>query len=254
MKLVLTLLFIILFISNSYSFSLSPYSVLIQAEKNETAYSEVTLTNDNNFSYQVKSYPMDMDIDNNSKKIYKLPDKANKSFASNIRVFPEEFILKPYESKTVKIFVEKNPDLKGGNKAMVYFEAIPIDNEKNKKVDKILVAMRLGVLVLHEVKNTIVRASRIKNFYVEQKENEIIFYLKIENTGNSYIEPTTFVSIFKDNNFFIGNLEFNKSIVFAGKEKTLNTKLNYKLDKGKYYAIVTYQYDKDKNNKYSKKF
>jgi len=234
------------FVKNSYSLSLSPYSILISAEKDETSYSEVTITNDNNFTYQVRTYSMDLDIDNSGKKIYKLPDKINKSFATNIRVFPEEFILKPYESKNVKIFVEKNPDLIGGNKAMVYFESTPFENDKSKKVDKIIVAMRLGVLVLHEVKNTVIKSSKIKSFFVEQLSNEIIFNLKVENTGNSYIEPITFISIFKENNFFIGNLEFSKSIIFANKEKLLKSKLNYKLDKGNYYAIITYQYDKDK--------
>ncbi len=242
--------FLLLFQNKSEALTISPYSVSIETDAGNSGTSSVRIINDGSGNFEIKAYALDIGFDKSGKKIFRPVGGFDYSVAKFVKISPERFNLKDNEAKEVKISVSMPHDSIGGKQAMVYFEASPVlPGNIQKKSARISLAMRLGVLVLHETKGTVNVKSRIKNVNVLpiSETEPLSLDLEVTNEGNTHILASGVAAIMKDDYTFIGKIDFNKSIVFPNRTKTLRGEWNGNLSPGQYHAIITYQYGEDKN-------
>ncbi len=238
-----------LFQINANALTISPHTVVIQTDSGQAGTTVINVINEGNATYQVNSYPWDIGFDKNGNRIYKPIGSFNYSIAKYVKINPEKFILKSKESQEVKVSIMLPKDMSGGNQAIAFFEAIPIDNLKVIKSDKLKMGIRLGGLLLQETKGTIKLASKIKKVDVilPTSTKPLILKLNVSNEGNSHIFASAMVAIMGINDTYIGQLSLNKILIFPKKNDTLIGTWNGVLSKGFYHALITYQYGEDKN-------
>ncbi|MEK7433092.1 MAG: hypothetical protein AABZ74_08175 [Cyanobacteriota bacterium] len=244
------LFFIIVIQIKVFSLTVSPFYVVIETLPNKPGTEIVNIINDSNVDSEIKAILMDFEYDKKGNKITKPAGTSSNSIAKYVKISPNNFLLKPNESKEVKISIDVPEKSIGGKQALVYFEGIPFLKETSiRKTPKIKMGVRLGVLILQETTGTVITKSRIKSVKIDNPSlsKPLVLNIDVINEGNSHLITTASAAIMKDDDTFIGRIDFNKMIILPNKIKTLTGEWGGELSKGTYHAIITYQYTEDKN-------
>lgn len=239
---------------NANALGISPYIVDILTESGQEGSKTIKVFNDSNVTYNVKMYAHDIVVDKNGKKGH-VPPTGSDSAAKYVEILPKNLLLKPNESKEVKVVLKTPQSWKGGKESIVFFDAKPevVSNEKvdKKKISaKLELSLSLGALILSEVKGTTVVKSKIVKAEVTPRKSgkKVDILLNVDNTGNTHVKSSGFVSIVDENNAFIGKADLPNTIVFPGKTETIVSRWEgSKLKSGIYHALITYEYGDDKN-------
>ena len=253
-RVLLSTVFLAVNINVASALGISPYIVDLSTEAGKEGNKTIKVFNDSKFTYSVKVYPHDITVDNNGNKIHNPPVDEN-STAKYLEISPKNLVLKPNESKEVKVVVKTPKNWTGGKQSVVFFDAkpdIPTMNgaEKKKIVARLELNLSLGALVLQEIKGTTEVKSRITKAEVTPKKNgkKLAINIDVANEGNTHIKTSGFISILDESENFVGKVELPNTIVFPGKNETLKSNWEgQKLAVGNYHALITYEYGEDKS-------
>ncbi|MFN8673595.1 MAG: hypothetical protein U0457_16100 [Candidatus Sericytochromatia bacterium] len=260
-KLICSIAIILNLSQQAKALSISPYIVDIATESGKEGNKTIKVLNDSNTTYNLKMYAHDIGVDKNGKKTH-FPPSTDDSVAKYVDIIPKNLVLKPNESKEVKVIIKTPENWKGGKQSIVFFDAKPEVNlnqklDKKKISAKLELSLSLGALILNEVKGTTVVKSRIVKADIVPKKNgkKLDILLDVDNTGNTHVKASGFVSIFDQNEAFIGRVDLPNSIVLPGKTESLNSRWEGdKLKSGTYHALITYEFGDDKNMIIDKSF
>lgn len=248
----------ILFISNlilpSQAITLSPATVEIETEANIPKTVEFSIYNESKKRMKVTSFVWDLIIDEKGGKnpVPPIQNKKNISITKYIEPQEKDFVIEGKQTKIVKVLVNIPKEIKGGNSALVFFEAEP-SIIKGKTL--VSVATRLGATILQETKGTIKIKSRISDVKIEKPNSNkpINFKMTAINEGNSYITASATIGILGSDDSFRGTFSVDKKIISPNSKVTFEKDLRISLPDGSYNAIITYFY-KNKNVTITKSF
>lgn len=255
----LTIIFscLLFFQKNVFSLAISPFFTVIETESGNSGTKIVQVINEYDTDYEINASLMDISFDEKGNRLIKPIGSFPNSVAKYLRVTPNKFILKGKETKEVQVSIQVPKDSIGGRQAMVYFEGTPVISENfAQKSKKIKMAIRLGLLVLQQTKGTVITKSRITdvNISLPSKSKPLIIKMNVLNQGNSHIEATGTAAIIKQDDTFIGKVDFNNMIIFPNRSKTLTAEYLGKIEKGFYHILITYMYSPDKSVVIDKSF
>lgn len=239
---------------NANALGISPYVVDMLTESGQDGNKTIKVFNDSPVTYNLKMYAHDIGFDKNGKKTH-FPPTNDDSIAKYVDIIPKNLVLKANETREVKVIVKTPANWKGGKQSLVFFDARPevAENEKTdkKKINaKLELSLSLGALILNEIKGTTVLKSRIVKADILAKKNgkKVDVLVSVDNTGNTHLKASGFVSIMDENDMFIGRVDLKNTIVFPGKTEVLTSRWEgEKLKSGTYHALITYEFGEDKN-------
>jgi len=168
----------------------SPSLIIISITKEDDSF-YTTITNTGKNAIKVKVYPAG--IFNNLIGGIEFREKRDDliTIAKVFSVKPKEFVLSPGKSQKVKIIVNiseaKKRGFSGGAYAGIFFEASKI-SEENAMISSI---SRIGVPTLVSLPGPKKRSGEITELRVIQDKmgDEIKFFLRFKNTGNTHFSP-----------------------------------------------------------------
>ena len=253
-NLFLTILFLSSLVLPSKAITLSPSMVEIETEANIPKSIEFSVYNESKNPMKVTSFVWDLIIDEKGGKnpIPPIQNKKNISITKYIEPQEKDFTLEGKQTKIVKVLVNIPKEIKGGNAALVFFEAEPTII-KGKTV--VSVATRLGATILQENKSTAKIKSRISEVQIEKTSpnNPINFKMSALNEGNTFITASATIGILGADDSFRGTFSTDKKIISPNSKVTFEKELRISLPIGSYNAIITYFY-KNKNVTITKPF
>lgn len=246
----------LLYSLNADSITISPATKVIETQPGVAQTFSIKILNDGNEKASIECYMSDLDIDKNGNKIFKPVGTTKNSVAKYINIAePKKFILGVNETKEVLLSINVPKGIIGGNKAIAFFQAKPVNDTLNGK--KLIMSVRAGATILQETAGTTDIKSRITSVDVEEPSNvsPLKLKMKVKNEGNTHVTATGTVAIVDSNESFIGTMDLSKTIVYPNREAVLEGRLinNTSLKSGMYHALITYQY-RDKSISIDKVF
>ena len=233
--------------SYALKFNVDPSKLTFVIKEGERKRDYITVTNlDPESKIHVKGYVRDI--------IY-LPDGSNDfptagstpwSCADWVKFNPSEFDIATNGEQIVKLEVKVPPEAKGGHYGVVFFEVQPAREEKEAQ-SMANVALRIGTLVLVNVKDTVIYNAKILHFTAkpDEKKGGYTGVCSIQNNGNVLIKPAGTIRILNDKGEKLLERDVNptKTGVLPNTSKEFSVLFeNGKLEKGSYavQAVIDY--------------
>lgn len=246
-KFLLSLFFLCILTNNSYPITLIPAVTKLDVSPNETKLHSIEFINDSSITCEVNVKASEIDFDSKGNRVYN-SSTGKKNIIKNMSISPTKFIVKPGEQKTVSLNIKVPDNIKGSDDAMIFFSASPIYKDKNGKVSKMMMETGLGSLVILNNKGSEIIKSKIKKADVNILKNKTMdMKLEVLNQGNTHLQGSANIAVFTKDERFIGSFSLPKSIIFPGQSTLLQANSKFRLQKGEYNALITYQYDDDRN-------
>lgn len=235
------------YIFNAEAITLIPATAKIEGEPGEVKVHNIQFINDSNLTCDIDVKASEIDFNNKGLKVYNNPT-GKKNVVKNINFSPTNFTLKPGESKSVTFNIRIPDGLQGSDDSMIFFTASPVFLDKTGRKSKMLIDTSLGSLVMVYAKGTEVIKSKIKKAEINTLKNKTISAnLEVVNQGNCHIEGNGSVAVFDQNDRFITSFNIPKTIIYPGQNALIAGDTKVKLNKGQYHALITYQYNQDRN-------
>lgn len=250
----LFLFLIILFIPfKAQAFTISPTTIETETEIDFPQSHIIKVINDSPMKVKVDAFCWDLTFDKNGRKKFTVPKKGKNTLPKYIEILEKNFILEPKQVKNVTVIFNTPLTLKGGNSAIIFFNASDPTDYKFKTT--LAINTMLGVTVLQSTKGSTQFRSRISYIKLSRRTSNhpLELEMKVQNTGNGFIVGTGMVSIINNKNEFLGTFDLNKKIIPPKTEMTFSREINLSLESGQYHALITYNY-KDKNINIDKVF
>lgn len=256
-KIIYSLFFILLISLQAKAITISPSITSIETEPNIPQNVSYSIYNETKQELKVNVFVWDLWFNEKSEKIYAQPSKENlkylkTSIARYLEPEEKEFLLKPKETKKVKVLFNIPKSVIGGNTAAIFFQAEPFI----PKGQNTLVAMvsRLGATVFQETKGTVITKTRITSVNIKKKKSRPLdFKMKVKNEGNSTVLSNVMVGILGQNESFYGTFEITKKLIPDTKEVLFEKEVPITLPSGNYNAVITLNY-KNKSTTINKMF
>jgi hypothetical protein len=229
----------------AFPITISPATQILETEPGVAKTFTVKVLNDSKDKATMECYMSDMEIDKKGNKIFKPVGTTGQSVAKYITIAePSKFILGPQESREVVLTANIPKGVVGGNKAIAFFQAKPVEDKVQGK--KLIMSVRAGTTILQETKGTVDIRSKIKSADIipPASGNPLTVKVKVKNEGNTYLMSTGIVTILGPKDSFVGSVELDKALIFPGKEAELEGQLTTvdEVEPGTYHALITYQY------------
>lgn len=202
---------------------------------------KITLSNTTDTAQQVKIYQTDYWYAANGEVKYGEPGKLARSNAGWISMSPVRLTIPPRESASVSytIQVPEKLDLTGTYWSMVmvepFLETNPETNRRNHF--GIQTIIRYGIQIVTDIGVTGKRQVHFADKKLIYENDRKFLQIDIENTGESWLRPSTWVELYDGEGKKVGRFESEKKRIYPGCSIRQYSDLT-RVPKGKYKALV----------------
>ncbi|KKR48519.1 MAG: hypothetical protein UT86_C0004G0003 [Candidatus Magasanikbacteria bacterium GW2011_GWC2_40_17] len=220
--------------------TVSPPLFKIEAEKGTAVTKKIKVFNETNQPLTIYSSIENFEPDKNTGLPVFLGNSNFTNLAQWISVEPQKISLPSGESKEAQVIINIPETAEpGGHYAAIFWTEAPLKDAGVQLVN------RLGSLILLNVSGVIKEELKIVDF---RKNENNSFFLQIENSGNTHLEPSGQIKIFNSDNEQISLLPVNSVRQNILPQSRRNFSLSgANLKWGKYSAKAQLYFGKDKS-------
>ena len=224
---------------SSSSFSISPLSFELTANPGDTLINELNIFNRSDASLPVNIEIEDFVTTGESGKVL-VQEAENETYSLTkwIKVYPENLILKPNETRSIsfEITVPLNGEA-GGHYGSVLAS---MGGSGMEGTTGSAVSTKIASLILLNVSGEVVEDLEILDFSVSefQEYAPVPFEIRFENKGTVHVKPRGFITITDMFGNKVKDLEFPQKNVLPGAKRKIEAEWNEEWIIGKFTATV----------------
>ena len=223
--------------------------IILELAPGETYSGEILAENSDAEDLKIRLYMEDWEYINGATGEKKFSPKGTTPMsASNWITFtPTNEVIPPYGKMTVRYTITVPQDVKGAYFSVLFMESLMGASQDEEGVN-VLVAGRVGALILIEIKGTGVREGKIESVKLQApKGNEpLVIETLFANTGNVDIALGGNFMIMDAQGKIFGRGELAKVYTFPGMTESSKTQWVGRLTPGDYQVLLTYDLGKGK--------
>ena len=226
-----------------FNISVSTLKVEVSLNSSQVYTGEISLTNHGSEDLYIKIYVQDFEYVNPSKGIKKfLPaGSVSHSCADWITFYPQRVILKAHSLCKIKYKIITPADFSSVHWAVMFFEAWPASFRDTSSGGLILIG-RVGTLFFVQPRHKCIYKLDIKNVYIENGD----IYIKLENTGNTFLVPETVFYIMDENNIVLKRGKVPPVYLTPQVSSYIKCDIPKNIPKGKYIMVININIKEDK--------
>ncbi len=185
-----------------------------------------------NFTASDEEGRVKIDLDNTRENSY--------SFASWIKLSPEELVIEPKSFKAIEFTVSVPLNAEPGGHYASILAAVGAASETGATA----ISQRIGALLLLNVSGEIKEEMYLKEFSVPSysEYGPVTLVSRFENTGSVHLKPRGFITITNIFNQEVGRFDLPQSNVLPGTIRRIETSWGQKYLFGRYQANLTTVY------------
>jgi hypothetical protein len=223
------------------SIGASPAFLDLELEPGKTTAQTVLLFNSGKDPVTVRAYAWDWWHDEKNPKKFAAPGTLPHSAARWISFVPRTITVSPGKAVNVTITVATPKTATGGAYAVAWFEAVPEDKTKSKKL---LVGARLGVLLMTQVRGHSRGEIAIDKFAIHPPTGSKLLRADVlmRNTGDVHLFPKGTMVVLDKKNKMVGHASFEKRRMLPDEKSAASITWGGELKQGDYQGVLTVDY------------
>ena len=227
------------------SLGLTPALVDANVKRGLTYTQNFTVVNNTTTRLRFHCSVSDYWYDEHNSKLLGRPGTLPRSASLWVQFAPEEVIVEPNNSTTIRAIISVPKDAAGGYYTIPFFEGEPVEKPTEQKAGANF-AVRLGGLLMLATEGASDYSVEIKSGKVQPPSgsSELEIQLDIHNQGSSHVRLRGMFAILDSAGKLVGRGRNEEKAYLPGQRDTYKAAWGDELPLGHYTAVVTLTYDR----------